>query len=230
MSIRGNIETVRENIARAAERSGRSAEDILLLAVSKTVGPDKMQEAFDAGIRDFGENRVQEFLKKEEFFCKKANFHIIGQLQKNKVKYIIGHIEMLHSLCSVSVAAEIQRLCEKMDATQDCLIQINTSHEESKSGVPAEEAERLIEEIAPFDRVRVKGLMTIGARDALRELARPYFRQLRNVFDRLSSVKTDNFEMRHLSMGMTSDYEAAIEEGADIVRVGSAIFGERAPG
>lgn len=90
MSIRGNIETVRENIARAAERSGRSAEDILLLAVSKTVGPDKMQEAFDAGIRDFGENRVQEFLKKEEFFCKKANFHIIGQLQKNKVKYIIG--------------------------------------------------------------------------------------------------------------------------------------------
>ena len=128
------------------------------------------------------------------------------------------------------MAAEIQRLCEKMDATQDCLIQINTSHEESKSGVPAEEAERLIEEIAPFDRVRVKGLMTIGARDALGELARPYFRQLRNLFDRLSSVKTDNFEMRHLSMGMTSDYEAAIEEGADIVRVGSAIFGERAPG
>lgn len=227
-SIRENIEEVRGNIAAAALRSGRKPEDVKLLAVTKTVGIDRIEEAYEAGLYEFGENRVQEIMAKYEFFSKKAKFHLIGQLQKNKVKYIIDKVELVHSISLLPVALEIERLCEKNDTFLDCLIQVNTSREDSKSGVLEEDLDRFVDDLAPLERLHVKGLMTIGAYDAQGEQARKYFVKTRELYEKLSAVKRDNFSMEHLSMGMTSDYEVAIEEGADIVRVGSAIFGSRA--
>ena len=227
MSIRDNIYEVTQRIDESAKKAGRSGSDITLLAVSKTVDVDRMQEAVDAGLTMFGENRVQEIVKKIEFFDNKVSWDLIGQLQKNKIKYIIDKTRLVHSLCSVSVAQEMQRLCEKSNTSMDCLVQVNVSKEESKSGIYTEEVAKLFDDIQGFDRVNIKGFMTIAPIVDRPDDARPYFAELRKLFDSYSHIKTDHFDMKYISMGMSGDYEAAIEEGANIVRVGSAIFGSR---
>lgn len=222
-----NLETVKENIALAAQRAGRKESDIDLLAVTKTIPIERIKIVEDLGMHRFGENRVQEFLKKCDFFTKKTSWDIIGRLQSNKVKYIIEKINLVHSLCTKSTATEMQRLCLVKDTYIDCLVEVNVGAEGSKDGLDLSELPYFLDEIAPLDRVRVKGLMTVApfAYDA--EEVRPIFRSLKKQFDMLSARKADNFEMRHLSMGMSGDYAVAIEEGATIVRVGSAIFGSR---
>ena len=226
MSISENIREIRSRIAAAAIKSGRKEEDILLLAVSKTVEAERIRLAMQAGLTTLGENRVQEMMGKYELLPD-AKWHLIGTLQKNKVKYIIDKTELVHSLCTMSVANEMQRLCEKQDTYIDVLVEVNVTGEESKSGVSEAELAAFLKDIAELDRVRVKGLMTIAMYSPLPEETRPCFKRLKQIFDELSHIKRDNFEMKYLSMGMSGDYEVAIEEGANIVRIGSAIFGER---
>lgn len=225
--IARNLETIKANIARAAERSGRSESDIDLLVVTKTIPVERIKIVEELGIYRFGENRVQEFLKKCDFFTKKTSWDIIGRLQSNKVKYIIDNVNLVHSLCTKSTATEMQRLCQVKDTYIDCLVEVNVGAEDSKDGLSLSELPYFLDEIAPLDRVRVKGLMTVAPFAFDAEEVRPVFRSLKKQFDMLSARKADNFEMRHLSMGMSGDYEVAIEEGATIVRVGSAIFGSR---
>lgn len=227
MSIDGNIARVREDIAAAAKKSGRSPEDVLLVGVTKTVEVERMRQAQEAGIVEFGENRVQEWMSKYEFFSKNIRWHLIGQLQKNKVRYIINKIDLVHSLSSLSVAEEIQRLCVRDGAYMDCLVQVNVSKEDSKSGIYEEDVDRFLESVSRLDKIRIKGLMTIAPVVQNPEEARPYFARLREIGERYSSISSPNFSMDLLSMGMSSDYTVAIEEGANIVRVGSSIFGHR---
>lgn len=227
MSIKENIADIEEKIAAAAKRAGRDPKEITLLAVTKTVDLPRIREAVDAGLCELGENRVQEFMSKCDDIERNVNWHIIGTLQKNKIKYIINKVKLVHSLCSVSVAEEMQRLCEKNNTHIDVLIEVNVTGEESKSGIPILEIRAFINSISKLDRVHVKGLMTIARYSPDPEDARPCFKELKGLFEELKDRKEENFEMKYLSMGMSGDYEVAIEEGANIVRVGSAIFGER---
>lgn len=227
MSIERNISEINKRVEAAAIRSGRSREDILLLAVSKTVDVDRIRQAVDSGLRVLGENRVQELMSKYDVINRDVDWHLIGTLQKNKVKYIIDKVKLVHSLCSMSVANEMQRLCEKNNTYIDVLIEVNVTGEESKSGIPIGEVQHFIDELRHLDRVKVKGLMTIAMYSPNPEDARPCFKELKHLFDELKAVCRDNFEMKYLSMGMSGDFEVAIEEGANMVRVGSAIFGER---
>ncbi len=227
MSIQQNIEEIQSRIEAAAERSGRKGEDILLLAVSKTVDLERIRQAVDAGLTSLGENRVQEMMSKYDEIDRNVDWHLIGTLQKNKVKYIINKVKLVHSLCSMSVAQEMQRLCEKHDTHMDVLVEVNVTGEESKSGVAIADARQFIDDIASLDRVHVRGLMTIAMYSPDPEECRPCFRELKSFFEELKACERDNLHMEYLSMGMSGDYEVAIEEGANIVRVGSAIFGER---
>ena len=227
MSIAKNIEDIRQRIADAAKRVNRDPSEILLLAVTKTVDLERIRQAVDAGLSELGENRVQEMIPKFDEIDRKVDWHLIGTLQKNKVKYIINKVKLVHSLCSVSVAEEMQRLCEKNNTHIDVLIEVNVTGEESKSGIPILEIRAFINSISKLDRVHVKGLMTIARYSPDPEDARPCFKELKGLFEELKDRKEENFEMKYLSMGMSGDYEVAIEEGANIVRVGSAIFGER---
>ena len=227
MSIAKNIEEIKSRIDAAAKRSGRSGEDVLLLAVTKTVDLVRIREAVDAGLSELGENRVQEMMSKYDEIGKKVDWHLIGTLQKNKVKYIINKVKLVHSLCTMSVAQEMQRLCERDDTTIDVLVEVNVTGEESKSGVPIAEAKDFIDALAPFDRINVRGLMTIAEYSPNAEDSRPCFKRLKQFFDELKACERANLHMQYLSMGMSGDFEVAVEEGANIVRVGSAIFGER---
>ena len=227
MSIENNIEEVKKRIELAAKRANRDPKDVLLLAVTKTVDLQRIRQAVDSGLTELGENRVQEMISKYEEIDRKVDWHLIGTLQKNKVKYIINKVKLVHSLCTLSVAQEMQRLCEKNDTHIDTLIEVNVTGEESKSGVPIAEARKFIDSLADLDRVHVKGLMTIARYSPDPEESRPCFKELKDLFEELKPMKSENFEMKYLSMGMSGDFEVAIEEGANIVRVGSAIFGER---
>ena len=227
MSIKENIADIEEKIAAAAKRAGRDPKEITLLAVTKTVDLPRIREAVDAGLCELGENRVQEFMSKCDDIERNVNWHIIGTLQKNKIKYIINKVKLVHSLCTMSVANEMQRLCEINDCYMDVLVEVNVTGEESKSGVPIAQARSFIKELEPLSRVRVKGLMTIARYSPDPEDSRPCFRELYRLFSDFKGLKRDNFEMKHLSMGMSGDYEVAVEEGATMLRVGSAIFGER---
>ena len=227
MSIAKNIEEIKERIDAAAKRSGRSGGDVLLLAVTKTVDLERIREAVDAGLTELGENRVQEMMSKYDEIGKKVDWHLIGTLQKNKVKYIINKVKLVHSLCTMSVAQEMQRLCERDDATIDVLVEVNVTGEESKSGVPIAEAKDFIDALAPFDRINVRGLMTIAEYSPNAEDSRHCFKRLKQFFDEMKDCERANLHMQYLSMGMSGDFEVAVEEGANIVRVGSAIFGER---
>ena len=220
---------VLEKIALSAGKSGRAAEDITLVAVTKTVDAGRINEALKAGARHIGENRVQEILEKVDKLDKNYDFsiHLIGQLQRNKVKYIIDKVNLIHSLDRLSLAEEIERQCELKDKSMDCLIQVNISKEDTKSGIYEEDIMPLIEGIDRLPRVRVCGLMTIAPFTDREEDIRMCFSKCRTLFDKLSQYRTDRFDMKYLSMGMSGDFEIAIEEGANIVRIGSAIFGRR---
>ena len=225
--IKDNIEKVLENIGKAAEKSGRKPEDITLVAVTKTVEAERVREAYDAGIKIYGENRVQEYMGKREKLPVDVNWHIIGRLQTNKVKYIINNIKLLHSVDRFELAQEIQKQCEKHDAYMNVLLEINTGEEESKAGFDTENIFAEAEKIAGLDRLKVNGLMTVAPFTQDEKFLREVFAKTKEIYDKLGASGLNNFDFKYLSMGMSNDYEMAVEEGSNMVRVGSAIFGHR---
>lgn len=220
-----SIESVRERIETAASRVGRSAEEIKLIAVTKNVGPARILEAKRQGLTDFGENRAQELIAKQKALDEEINWHFIGHLQTNKVKYIVSFIKLIQSLDSLKLAEEVNKQAKKVNKVQDVLVQVNASGEGTKFGLPVEQVLGSLESLSNFDNLRVCGLMTIAPLVEA-ELTRPVFRRLREVLEQAKNLKLSRFSMDYLSMGMTNDFEIAIEEGSNMVRIGTAIFGE----
>lgn len=227
MSIQSNIEYIQELKGRAAAKSGRKPEEVLLVAVTKLHGPDEMNEAIDAGITDIGENKVQEILDKYDR-VKPVRWHLIGHLQTNKVKYIIDKVSMIHSVDSMKLAKEIDKRAAQHGLTMDILVQVNSAEEESKFGITTEETDQLIADIAEqCPNIRIKGLMCIAPFEENPEDVREYFAEVKQIYDKYVDKKTDRVDFEYLSMGMTHDFEVAIEEGSNLIRVGTAIFGYR---
>ena len=228
MNIKKNIDDVLEKVSAAAVRSGRSPEDITVIAVSKTVEADRAREAIEGGLINLGENRVQELVSKyEQLSDIDVKWHLIGHLQKNKVKYIIDKVEMIHSLENLELANEINKRALQHNITANVLIELNIGEEESKFGISEESVYEFVSSMEQFENIRVLGLMTVAPYSENPEDVRWVFRKMKEIFDKISGMKLKNTEMKFLSMGMTNDYEIAIEEGANIVRIGTAIFGER---
>ena len=227
--VRENMEDVKERIRVACGRAGRPQGDVTLIAVSKTKPLELVREAYEAGARDFGENKVQDLLDRIDALPSDIRWHMIGHLQRNKVKYIIGKVAMIHSVDSLRLAEEISRESVKHQVDTDILIEVNVAGEESKFGVSVEEAPQLVEEISRMPAVHVRGLMTIAPFVENAEENRQYFRKLKQLSVDIERKNIDNVNMTALSMGMTGDYSVAIEEGATCVRVGTGIFGERGP-
>lgn len=225
--IAENIKAVEAKILQAAERSGRKREDILLLAVSKTKPVEVIRQAVDCGLCALGENKVQEIMDKYEPMGEGIHWHLIGHLQTNKVKYIIDKVDMIHSVESLKLADEIEKRAAAKDLTMDILVEINIANEDSKFGILPEDAEGFIRELAQKKHICVRGLMTVAPFVENPEENREYFRQMKQLLVDINAKKIDNVEMDMLSMGMTGDYEVAIEEGATMIRVGTGIFGER---
>lgn len=223
MSIAQNIEKIRSDIKKACEISGRNYDDITILGVTKTVGPDDIMCAVNEGITELGENRVQEFLEKYDKIPN-VKWHIIGHLQTNKVKYIIGKTKLIHSVDSVKLAEEIERLSKKAGVITDILIEVNISGEETKSGISEDEILPFLQKAENFSNVKVKGFMTMAPKFAPEDEIRQIFKKLYKIFVDISQKKYNNISMEYLSMGMSSDYVIAVEEGANIVRIGSKIF------
>ena len=227
MSVAENIRHVREAIAAAAARSGRSPADVRLMAVTKTVDDDRIAEAVRNGVDIIGENYVQEAKRKLETMGKACEWHLIGRLQTNKAKYAVRLFDMIHSVDRPELAVEIDRRAREAGLVMKILIEVSVAGEETKSGVPISGALGLIREVAPLANLSVQGLMTMPPWFDDPEEARPIFRALRELRDRIAAERIPRVEMRELSMGMTGDYAVAVEEGATIVRVGRGIFGER---
>ena len=215
-----NYKKLLKNIETAAARAGRSPQDVQLIAVTKYVGLNEVKEAATIGIRDFGENRVQEADEKIKQFPE-LNWNFIGHLQSNKAKDVLPYYVLIHSLDRLSLAKALQRCGERFDLTANVLVQVNTSGEESKFGLAPDQLPRFLEKIKNFDRLKVRGLMTMAPFYDNPEETRPCFRELCRLRDQCSSTA---YNLEHLSMGMTNDYMVAIEEGATIIRVGSALF------
>ena len=227
MSIRENLEIVEKNIQAACDRAGRDRSEVTLIAVSKTKPVSDIREAMDCGITVFGENKVQEIRDKTEEIKEPLNWHMIGHLQSNKVKYLPGKVCMIHSVDKLSLAEEIEKQAAKHDLVMDVLCEVNMAGEDSKFGLSPEEAPDFVKSIAPFPHIRVRGLMTIAPYTDDPETNRPYFKALKKMLDDINSENIEGLHLDTLSMGMTGDYEVAIEEGATFVRVGTGIFGER---
>ena len=225
--ISENLEYVRRNIEEACMRVGRRPEEVTLITVSKTHPVPMMQEAYEAGARDFGENKVQELVDKQPQLPEDIKWHMIGHLQRNKVKYIIGRTTLIHSVDSLRLAEEINSEALKKGITADILIEVNVAEEESKFGVTVREVSALTEEIAKLPGVRIKGLMTIAPYTENPEENRTIFRKLKQLSVDITAKNIDNVSMNVLSMGMTGDYIVAVEEGSTCVRVGTGIFGQR---
>lgn len=224
MDISENIRNIIERVDKSAKKSKRSKDDITIVAVSKTVNAESVVQAAKAGMKDFGENRVQEFLKKREEIGDEVNWHIIGPLQRNKVKFILDGVTLLHSLDRLSLAEEIEKQCEKLRTKLDVLVQVNIAKEPTKSGVFEEDLEKFLESLSVLRNVRVKGLMAIPPYAFDPNGNRKYFARMRVLYDTFKNF-SDGFE--YLSMGMSGDFEAAIIEGANIIRIGTAVFGAR---
>lgn len=225
--VKENLEQVRENIKKACEKAGRDVSEVTLIAVSKTKPVPMLQEAYDAGSRDFGENKVQEIMDKYPVLPQDIRWHMIGHLQRNKVKYIVDKVCLIHSVDSLRLAEEISAQAVKKQVDVDILVEVNIAQEESKFGTGREEAITLVEEIAKLPQIHVKGLMTIAPFVENPEDNRKYFKQIKELSVDIMQKNIDNVSMEILSMGMTGDYMVAIEEGATMVRVGTGIFGER---
>jgi len=222
-----NIEHVRENIEMACEKAGRSVDEVTLIAVSKTKPYTDIEEALKSGTLDYGENKVQEMCEKYEILPKNIRWHMIGHLQRNKVKYLVGKTELIHSVDSIRLAEQIEKEYAKKGETANILIEVNMAQEESKFGITSQETEELIRKISTFEHIRIKGLMTIAPYTDNPETNRVYFRQMKKLSVDIRDKNIDNVSMDVLSMGMTGDYQVAIEEGSTMVRVGTGIFGER---
>ncbi|MBE6034557.1 YggS family pyridoxal phosphate-dependent enzyme [Aminipila sp.] len=227
MSIKENIEEIKEIKNAAALKSGRNGEEVLLVAVSKTRTPEEINEAIDAGITDIGENKVQEIMDKFDS-VKPVKWHLIGHLQTNKVKYIIDKVSMIHSVDSIKLAEEINKRAAQHDRIMDILIQVNAAQEESKFGITTDETESLIKEILEnYSNIRLRGLMCIAPFEENPDDVRVFFSQVKEQYDRFSAIQHERLDFKYLSMGMSHDFEVAIEEGSNLIRVGTAIFGAR---
>ena len=222
-----NLKKVQENIRIACEKAGRDPSEVTLIAVSKTKPVETLKEAYDLGVRVFGENKVQELDKKIDALPEDISWHMIGHLQRNKVKYIAGRVELIHSVDSFRLAEEINIHAKKKGIVIPILIEVNVAEEESKFGVSVEDTEELIRQIAELDGVSIRGLMTIAPYVVDSEENREIFHKIKDLSIDIASKNIDNVSMDILSMGMTGDYMVAIEEGATMVRVGTGIFGER---
>lgn len=225
--IKDNIAYVKQQIKSACAEASRNAEDVTLIAVSKTKPVEMLQEAYETGCRDFGENKVQELIEKYEVLPKDIRWHMIGHLQRNKVKYIVDKVFLIHSVDSLRLAEEISKEAQKKQVICRILIEVNVAEEDSKFGTTKEQVLSLIREIADLPNVEIKGLMTIAPICDDPEENRDYFEQLRKLSVDINTENIDNVSMDILSMGMTGDYTVAVTEGATMVRVGTGIFGER---
>ena len=225
--LKENFQSVEARIQAACDRAGRSRKEVTLIAVSKTKPVEMLQTIYDAGSRDFGENKVQEMCDKIEQLPTDIRWHMIGHLQTNKVKYIVGRVSLIHSVESLHLAQEIEKQAAKLDVIVPILIEVNIAEEESKFGIHKEETISLVREVATLPHIRIQGLMTIAPYVENPEDNRAYFRGIKQLSVDIARENIDNVSMDCLSMGMTGDYEVAIEEGATMVRVGTGIFGER---
>lgn len=225
--LKENLTKVEENIQKACDKAGRKRSEVTLIAVSKTKPVKMLQEIYNEGIREFGENKVQEMCEKMELMPQDIKWNMIGHLQTNKVKYIIGKTSLIHSVDSLKLAEEIQKQAVKHDVTADILVEVNIANEESKFGISKDETIQMVRDIAKLDHLKIKGLMTIAPFVENPEDNRLYFREIKQLSVDINNQNIDNVSMDVLSMGMTGDYMVAVEEGATMVRVGTGIFGER---
>ena len=225
--LKDRLEEVEERIQEACRRAGRDRSEVTLIAVSKTKPAEVLKEAYDLGIRVFGENKVQELTEKYEVLPKDIRWHMIGHLQTNKVKYIADKVELIHSVDSLKLAETIEKEAAKRNRTIDILVEVNVAEEESKFGLKVEEVIPFIEKVAGFSHINVRGLMTIAPFVENPEKNRSVFADLRKLSVDITEKNIDNVNVSILSMGMTNDYEVAIEGGATMVRVGTGIFGAR---
>ncbi len=215
---------IRENVKKLLNEIPKGIE---LVAAAKTRTPEEVLEAVEAGIRIVGENYVQEAIRARDVVGNRARWHFIGHLQKNKVKKAVSIFDMIETVDSFELAKEIDKYCKRVGKVMPVLVEVNSGREPQKFGVMPEETEGLIRAISRFDNIKVMGLMTMGPRFGNPEESRPYFRETKRIFDNLKKAHIPNVEMRYLSMGMSNSYHIAIEEGANIVRIGTKIFGER---
>lgn len=227
MKISDNLNNVMDRINEAAYRCGRTAEDIQIVAVTKNVDSNTIMNAINLGIKNIGENRVQELKTKYELIRQPVKWHFIGTLQSNKVKYIVDKVDLIHSLDRLSLAEELNKRGKKIDREIPVLVQVNVSKESTKSGVFEEDLFLFMDKIARFEYIKIKGLMTIAPYTSNEESVRPYFSRLRELFEEAKEQKYANADIQYLSMGMTNDFEIAIEEGSNMLRLGRAIFGDR---
>ena len=227
MSIAENLREIDRRICEACARSGRRREDVTLIAVSKTKPVSMIQEAIAEGIVDFGENKPQELRDKYDELPKDLRWHMIGNLQRNKVKYVVGRAVMIHSVGSLKLAEAIEKEAAAKNIVMPCLVEVNVAGEESKGGIALKDTEEFVRRIAEFEHIQMKGFMTIAPFVEDAELNRVHFRALRNLAVDIGRKNIDNIMVNELSMGMTGDFEVAVEEGATLVRVGTGIFGER---
>lgn len=222
-----NLEIIEENICNACKKAGRSRDEVTLIAVSKTKPVEDLQAVYDLNIRDFGENKVQELKDKIEVMPKDMKWHMIGHLQRNKVKYIIGKVELIHSVDSLRLAEEISKQAKKNNVNADILVEVNIGDEDSKFGISTDEVIELVKDIAKLDNISIKGLMCVAPYVVDSEENRPLFHKIKDLSVDIMSENIDNVSMSILSMGMSNDYQVAIEEGATMVRIGSNLFGKR---
>ncbi len=226
-TIKLNLEDIRNRIAQAAEKSGRKAEDITLVGVTKTIDPQRIQQLVDLGVTNLGENKVQEICEKHPVITGNPSWHMIGHLQTNKVRQVIDKVTMIHSVDSLRLAQEIEKRAEMMGLVVPVLLEVNMGGEETKSGVSENETYALAKSVAEMPHVCLKGLMTVAPFVENQEKNRNLFRKMRNLFIDIRGKFDHNSSITFLSMGMTNDYEVAIEEGANIVRIGTGLFGAR---
>lgn len=226
-AIRDRLQRVRERIARAAERSGRTAEDITLIAVSKTFDPPMVQQAVDAGARDLGENRIQEALSKVGQITGGVRWHLIGHLQSNKARQAIETFAVIHTIDSIQLVERLDRIAGELNRRPDVLIQVDLAHEPTKSGADERELPGILETLDAARHLNFRGLMTLPPFFETPEQTRPFFRRLRELIDSLNRNRESDKQLTELSMGMSHDFDVAIDEGATMVRVGTAIFGSR---
>jgi len=228
MNIKENVDDILNRVKASAIRSGRKPEDITVIAVSKTVDSDRAREAIEAGLENLGENKVQEFTNKyEQLSNLNIKWHMIGHLQKNKVKYIIDKAELIHSVENLDLVKEIDKRAKQHQIVSNVLIEINIGEEDSKFGLNSENIYDFVKDMEQFENIKILGIMTVAPYCEEPEDIRWLFKKMKEIFDSISKMELKNISMKYLSMGMTNDFEVAIEEGSNIVRIGTAIFGER---
>ena len=225
--IKENLKIVEDNIQAACDKAGRDRSEVTLIAVSKTRPLSDLMEAYDAGIRVFGENKVQELTEKIEKMPDDIHWHMIGHLQRNKVKYIVGKVDLIHSVDNAGLAEEINKRAEKAGVIQDILIEVNIADEDTKFGIDKDKVKDFYVNISKLPYVNVRGVMCIAPNVEDSELNRQHFVNLRKIFVDIMNIMVDNSRVDVMSMGMTGDYQVAVEEGATLVRVGTGIFGAR---